>query len=176
MENIILIGMPSSGKTTVANLLHETTKIKVVDTDDLIVSTCHMSIKNIFSIKGEEYFRCVEKDICRSLCKYEGYIISTGGGMPVFNDNIDYLNSLGTTIYLKVTPKVILNRNKEGRPLLNGLDEKKILELLQKREPYYNKAKLCIDNSKITENECRDLIIDLIFHKENNNFSNIICK
>ena len=86
------------------------------------------------------------------VAEFEDVIISCGGGTPCFFDNMDYLNQQGETIYLKATPEVLLGHLKMGkvvRPLLKGKSQEEmktfIEEQLEKREPFYNKARHTID-------------------------------
>src|SRR5690606_18807880 len=99
----------------------------------------------------------------------EATIISTGGGTPCFNDNIEWMNENGTTVYLKLPPRALLKRlsGKEGtsRPLLKGKNEEQILDFiimkLSEREKFYEQANLIID----VQNMNPKLVLDLLITK-----------
>ncbi len=89
-ENIVLVGMPSSGKTTVGSLLAEQIGREFIDTDDEIVKT-HGDISNIFKAEGESGFRDIETRIIKQISAVQGTVIATGGGAVLRQENIDFL-------------------------------------------------------------------------------------
>jgi shikimate kinase len=112
------------------------------------------TIKQIFDESGEEGFRKIEHNMLHEVAEFENVIISCGGGTPCFFDNMDYMNEQGETLYLKASPEVLyghLRMGKSVRPLLLNKtpEEVKVFiqEQLQKREPFYNKAKHILDVS-----------------------------
>ena len=100
MPNIYLIGFMGSGKSTLGTLLSNSLNFNFIDTDKLIEKRNSMSISNIFKTKGELFFRNEETKIIKEIIKLKKTIVSTGGGMPCFNNNIETLNKYGKTIYL----------------------------------------------------------------------------
>lgn len=140
-HNIILIGYMGSGKSTVAKELYAKTGIEVIDTDALIVKEQGRSINEIFQTEGEESFRRLETDLLKRLSEStSSYILSTGGGMPVREENRTILKSLGTVFFLKAGTDTILERVKGGtqRPLLQGTDQRaRIAGMLKERTPMY---------------------------------------
>lgn len=146
-RNIVLIGYMGSGKSTVAKELHRKTEMKILDTDLMIVEKQGRSINTIFVEEGETAFRDMETKLLEELSGYSRYqkncIISTGGGMPVREENRALLKKLGTVFFLKATTDTILEhvKNDTERPLLRNPDRrKKIEEMLVQRTPAYEDA------------------------------------
>ncbi|MDE6530446.1 MAG: shikimate kinase [Lachnospiraceae bacterium] len=143
-HNIILIGYMGSGKSTVAKELHIKTGMKVIDTDALLVKEQGRSINEIFQTDGEESFRKLETELLRRLSENtSSYILSTGGGMPVREENRAILKSLGTVFFLQADTDTIFARVKEDtqRPLLQGTDQRtRIDKMLKERTPMYELA------------------------------------
>lgn len=98
-RSIVLIGMPGSGKTTIGKALSEKTGKAFLDTDEMIVSS-YGSISDIFSQKGEEYFRDLESEAVLEASKLSGKIIATGGGAILRQSNIELLRQNGCIVFL----------------------------------------------------------------------------
>ena len=99
-ENIVLIGMPGSGKSTVGKILGERLGRKLVDTDELIIERIGMSIKDFFALHGEEAFREVESLVISELANQNGLIISTGGGAVLRENNVSALKYNGRLFFI----------------------------------------------------------------------------
>ncbi|MGN1147739.1 MAG: shikimate kinase [Lachnospiraceae bacterium] len=144
MNNVILIGFMGCGKSTVGIRLSYKLRRVVEDTDKLIEKKEDKSISNIFQEKGEPYFRELETECLRELLSLkEDKIISTGGGLPMKRENHPLLKSLGTVVYLRITPQSVWERlkNDTTRPLLQCEDPlARIKELLAERAPVYEEA------------------------------------
>ena len=166
-DNIILIGFMGCGKTSVGIRLSYAMKQTMIDTDKWIERKQKMTISEIFATYGEEAFREMEKQCLLELIdKENGKIISTGGGLPVREENHALLKELGHVYYLKVSPEKVYERlkNDTTRPLLQTPDpQTRIRELLTYREPFYAKcADVIIDVSDLSFEE----IIEQIVEKE----------
>lgn len=169
MDNIILIGYMGSGKTTVGKRLAEVfsvpKKYVFVDTDELIVQQQQRSINEIFATDGEPAFREMETELLKQLIaeKKENMILSTGGGMPVKEENRSLLSILGTVIYLKADPQTIYTRIKDdtARPLLQCENPMaKITEMMAQRKPIYEaSASMIVDTDMFSHFEVADEII-----------------
>ena len=114
MENIVLIGMPGCGKSTVAKLLAQEMQRPVVDTDEEIVRLAGCSIPEIFAKSGEEGFRRLETQVLRELGKQSGKIIATGGGCVTREENYPLLHRNGKIIWLT---RDLNKLPADGRPL-----------------------------------------------------------
>ena len=99
-ENIVLIGMPGSGKSTVASVLAKKLGRTVYDTDALIVEKAGVPISEIFEEHGEEYFRDLESEVVREISQKSGVIISTGGGAVLRELNVRRLKRNGRIYFL----------------------------------------------------------------------------
>ena len=166
-DNIILIGMPASGKTTIGNAL---SKILVghtfIDTDSFIEKTFGMKIPEIFKKHSEDYFRKLEYDTIKLVCKGSKKIISIGGGAFENPDNRLTLLNFGKVFYLKSDLDVLYYRvlNDSSRPLLNNSNPRQALEnLLQKREENFLKAHYTIDTSSTDTSQIIDTILGIIY-------------
>ncbi|MDR1753552.1 MAG: shikimate dehydrogenase [Eubacterium sp.] len=147
-QNIILIGMPGCGKTSVGNMLkdifyHEIAPKELVDIDDEIEKQEKISIPDIFAAKGEEYFRFIEKECVSKFGKEHGLIISTGGGTIIDHENILNLKQNGVIFYIK---RNIADLEQSGRPLSKNLSE--IEKIYNQRASLYEKsADFIVDNN-----------------------------
>ena len=99
-ENIVLIGMPASGKSTVASLLSDSLSREVSDTDTLIKETCGKSIPEIFANEGEEKFRDYESEAIATVAKKNGAVIATGGGAILRRKNVEMLKQNGVLFFI----------------------------------------------------------------------------
>ena len=154
MTRIILIGYMGAGKTTIGKALSKELGVIFYDLDWYIESRMRKTVSEIFAERGEEGFRKIEYNMLHEVAEFEDVIISCGGGTPCFFDNMDYLNQQGQTVYLKAEPEVLykhLQMAKVERPLLKGKSKEELLtfikEQLEKREPFYTKARYTLDVS-----------------------------
>lgn len=154
MTRIILVGYMGSGKTTVGRQLAMALGISFYDLDWYIEMRYRRSVAQIFRESGEEGFRQLERNMLHEAAEFENVVLSCGGGTPCFFDNMDYMNSLAETVYLKARPDVLaahLRMGKVERPLIKGKNEEELLayieESLRQREPFYAKAKHTLDVS-----------------------------
>ena len=164
--NIILIGMPASGKTTIGNLLANQLKdYTLIDIDSFIEKTQGMMITEIFSKYSEDYFRKLEYDAIKLICNGKNKIISTGGGAFENPDNRATLLKFGKVFYLKSDLDVLYYRLSEDitRPLFKNKNPKDVLEnLLKKREENYQKAHYIIDTDNLSKKEIIERILGSI--------------
>ena len=152
MKNIVLVGFMGTGKTAVAKEAAKKLNLKYVSTDELIEKKENTSITDIFSQKGENHFRRIEKDAIREVSNLEGVVVDAGGGAVTDPENVENLKKKGVLICLWAEPEVILERIKKfrHRPLLNvknPLD--KIRRMLDHRKPFYERADFHIRTSKM---------------------------
>lgn len=141
--NIILIGFMGVGKSAVGRLLAERLNLSYLDSDELVEETESRKISEIFAKEGEAYFRDLETEVIKTLIEYDAFVVSTGGGIVLREENVKMLKEIGPLILLSARPEIIYERVKsvKDRPLLEqGEKLTQIKELLLKREPIYNKA------------------------------------
>jgi len=142
-----------TGKTETAKLLANQLKRAFIDMDDLIEVQEKMLISEIFKVKGESYFRKVEKEIVVELAKKTGLVIACGGGAFAQQENIELMKKSGIVICLTSSPETILRRTQDSanRPLLSVADPKsRIEELFKQREPFYAQAHYTIDADQLS--------------------------
>ena len=150
---ICLIGMPGSGKSTIGKLLSEKLKYSFFDTDQEIEKREKNKIKNIFSIKGEDYFRSVETQVFNELVEKKKVVISTGGGLIL--NNLEKLK-FSFNIYLYCNIDVLIQRASRNnlRPLLSQNTPLQMTNLFNERKDIYIKiADVTInatDNQNVT--------------------------
>lgn len=151
-ENIFLVGLMGSGKTTVGRALAKRLGMRFVDSDHEIESRTGASISWIFEIEGEDSFRKREAEAIRDLTARKGIVLATGGGAVIYPENRRYLKERGTVVYLRTTVNNVLQRtmHDKNRPLLQTEDpRKKIEELSRQREPFYREvADIIIDTGR----------------------------
>ena len=141
LRNIILIGMPGSGKSTVAAALGAELGREVLEADDLIAQRTGMSIPDIFARYGEARFRELETEVLADCGKRSGIILSTGGGCVTRPENYPLLHQNGT-IFCLTRPLSLLPT--EGRPISQSTD---LARLYEQRKPLYEQfADVVISN------------------------------
>lgn len=154
-----------SGKTTAGKQLAGLLGWTFVDLDKQIEIAEKMTIPEIFSMKGEDYFRLIESNLLLGTGTLRNAVISTGGGAPCSGKNMDFMLGAGITVYLKLTPGELVQRlisSKTERPLIKGLDRSGLLnfirEKLKQREKYYNRAEIIIEDFNIDVYRLKELI------------------
>lgn len=160
MKPIFLIGFTAVGKTTIGRRLAQRMGLNFVDADEYLERKYHSSISGMMEGCGIEKFRKREKVILIEISQLQDTIIATGGGMPIWEDNIDLMLSRGTVVYLEasidaLTKRLILVR--DSRPTVAGLDDegirKHVEQLLPKRAPIYERAHYTVSAERLTTEE-----------------------
>lgn len=135
-ENIVLIGMPGSGKSAVGKILAGQTGRPLIDTDQLITEKAGKSIPDIFREDGEPAFRDLESAVIREVSLLGGQIVSTGGGAVLRPENVAVLRQNGRLFWLDRNPEALVPT--DDRPLADTAEKMKQLYLA--REPIYRAA------------------------------------
>lgn len=162
-EIIILVGMPGSGKSTIGKKLSEKLNYSYFDSDQYIEDHEKMSIENIFRLYGENKFRNIEKNVVDKIIpELKKSVVATGGGLPIFNDNMSSLKKVGCVIYLKEDLKVLFSRVKDSdRPLTKDTDVmEKINSLYKERHLIYEQSDFIVNCSLKNEDEIVKEIMD----------------
>jgi len=152
LKCIALVGYMCVGKTTVGKALAKELGLYFYDLDWYIEDRFRRKIPEIFATEGEEKFRDMERRMLHEVAEFENVVLSCGGGTPTQFDNMEYMNSVAETFYLKATPETILEHlkiAKGNRPLLKNKTPEELAvfvrEQLAEREAFYQKAKHTID-------------------------------
>ncbi|MGR4858027.1 shikimate kinase [Bacteroides pyogenes] len=156
MIRVFLIGYMGAGKTTLGKALARRLSVPFVDLDWYIEERFHKTVGELFAGRGEKAFRELEKKMLHEVAEFEDVIISTGGGTPCFFDNMDFMNKVGVTVFLKVHPDVLFGRlrvAKQQRPILREKTDEElkdfIVRALEERKPFYTRAKHVFDADEL---------------------------
>lgn len=142
MQNIVIIGMPGSGKTTVSTMLAEKLGRKILDTDTIVSENAGMTIPEIFAVQGEAGFRRLETEATAEVGKLSGNIISTGGGVVTVAENYELLHQNGVIVWIERDTNKLA---RDGRPISLSSD---LNELYAARLPLYDRfADIKADNN-----------------------------
>jgi len=168
-DRIYIVGFMGSGKTTAGKKLSAILGWQFIDLDNIIENKTGMTIPRIFSDLGEEHFRKSETEILRETIQYKGAVISTGGGAPCHDDNMDFMLASGITVYLKLTPEQLRTRlsgSKTERPLIKGLEQEDLLHFIKERlalrEKCYSRAEIIMEGCDLDIERLEELISERI--------------
>jgi shikimate kinase len=155
---VFLIGLPGSGKTTIGAALAARLSMEFVDLDKEIETQEGRTIPEIFSVKGEDYFRRVESELLQKWARLErSFVMSTGGGAPCFHDGISVINSHGVSVFLDEQIEVIVARleNNQQRPLLQSANAEdmrgKLTRLREERLRFYEQAVITVTSPTVSK-------------------------
>jgi len=162
---VFLVGFMGCGKTTLGRKLASRLGYEFMDLDHILEAQVGMSIAEYFSSFGEDAFRKLESDVLKQT-KYPPHaVISTGGGLPCFFDNMRWMNAHGKTVYIKLSPKILADRleNEKGkRPVLNGAKGKDLVDFIEgklsERDKFYNQATIIADGLSLTAERVEQLL------------------
>ncbi len=163
MPKIFLIGMPGSGKSTIGKKLASQLNYSFLDFDGEIERNEGATIKAIFELKGEPYFRQIEAQVLSKVSDIEkNIVIATGGGTPCFYNGIQLMNLSGITVFIDVSTQVLKERlaSDIDRPLLQKDVTKKIQELYDERIAKYSKARIKIKADNISIDDLVTRIVE----------------
>lgn len=144
-RNLILVGMPGCGKSTVGKRIAEELNREYFDTDELITKKYGKTPAEIISENGEKFFRDLEAEICAEVADKENAVISTGGGSVLRNENVNHLKKNGIVVFID---RKLENIKPTGdRPLSDS--RKKLEEVYKVRYPIYTEcADFCIKSDE----------------------------
>lgn len=151
-ENVYLVGLMGAGKTTIGRSLAKRLGLRFVDTDKEIEARTGVSIPTIFEIEGEDGFRKREWQVIAEMAARSGFVVATGGGAVLREENRANMRASGFVVYLNVPPQTLWERtrNDRNRPLLQVADPLlKLNQLFATRDPLYREvASLVVDGSR----------------------------
>ena len=166
MDNIYLIGMMGSGKSTIGKKLANNLNMEYVDIDNDIESVHQMTIVNIFNQLGEKKFREIESAYFLEKSKQTNQVFSTGGGIILNRENRDILKNNGKTFFLEADCEILLSRikNISSRPLLDNENPiETMLSIWKKRKKYYYESSdYVINTNTLSINDVIDEIAQKI--------------
>lgn len=161
---IFIIGMMGSGKTSIGKKLAKQMGYAFVDIDESIEEKEGKSISELFDLWGVEEFRIQEHLHLQGLLNEGNTVISTGGGLACYHDNMSLMNQSGETLFLYAESSFLASRLKSGktsRPIIAHLSDEElpvfIDGLLQERNPFYRKAKHIIPSKDLKVSDVLDL-------------------
>lgn len=165
--NIVLIGMPSAGKTTIGKMLEEKLGKEFFDLDDMIIAKAGKSIPEIFQESGEAGFRAIETEVAIEASKMNNKIIATGGGVVKHKVNMDFLRLNGITIFIDRDIDKLISSD-PNRPLSNS--KQALQQMYKERYPLYQKyaTYVAVNNANIDEtvddivNAYHSILIDAV--------------
>lgn len=159
----------AAGKTTLGAPLAASMNLSFCDLDAYIEENTHKTISQIFADSGADAFRLLERDMLHKAAEKDNVVISAGGGTPLFYDNMDFMNSVGTTIFLDASEPVLLRRLLEAsatRPLVAGKSREQLAEFihteLASRRAFYEKCKYTICADKLESLSQIQETVDLV--------------
>lgn len=165
--NIVLIGMPSAGKTTIGKMLEEKLGKEFFDLDDMIIAKAGKSIPEIFQESGETGFRAIETEVAIEASKMNNKIIATGGGVVKHKVNMDFLRLNGITIFIDRDIDKLISSD-PNRPLSSS--KQALQQMYKERYPLYQKyaTYIAVNNANIEEtvddivNAYHSILIDAV--------------
>ena len=155
MKPIFLIGMPGSGKSHWGQIWGANAGFAVIDTDRRVELKSGKSIPEIFNKQGEAAFRALEAEVLREAISEsfsKNTIIVTGGGTPIFGDNMQRMLTAGCVVYLRARTAQLMENigmSKVTRPLLYNCNEAVLIEMLQQRREFYERAHLILETESL---------------------------
>lgn len=149
--NLVLIGMPGSGKSTVGKILSRMLCMPLVDTDALVEQTAGKTIPALFAQEGEAAFRDRETAAARQAAALDNTVIATGGGIVLRPENMEALAATGMIFFRDRDLEDILGEDHMGRPLVGRDPEKLRILYTQRIELYRKYAQYIISNTKTAE-------------------------
>ena len=166
-SNIVFIGMPSAGKTTIGKMLEEKLGKEFFDLDDMIIAKAGKSIPEIFQESGETGFRAIETEVAIEASKMNNKIIATGGGVVKHKVNMDFLRLNGITIFIDRDIDKLISSD-PNRPLSSS--KQALQQMYKERYPLYQKyaAYIAVNNANIEEtvddivNTYHSILIDAV--------------
>ena len=173
MRPIFLVGYMGCGKSTIGRTVSRLSGVRFIDLDSYIENRYHATVREIFATHGEAGFRDIEHRMLHEVAGFEDVIVACGGGTPCFMDNMEFMNSCGTTVFLDTPIDRLhsrLMRGRHKRPLIADKSDDELLvfirEALAQRRPHYSKAQMSFSSELLEtkseiENTAKEFITKL---------------
>lgn len=165
LGSFFLVGFMGSGKTHWGKIWATANHLAFIDLDEVIEKKAGKTVAEIFETKGENYFRQLEAAALRTCADLQNTIIACGGGTPCFENNMQWMNDHGITIYISCKSQEILTRvltEQEKRPLIKKINPAELLffieQKVKERLPFYTQAKFIVESSQLTDNSLSSII------------------
>lgn len=168
MGLIFLVGYMGCGKSTLGRRLARRLGVPFVDTDARVEEREGATVSDLFRYEGEQRFREIEREVLdAAIAGNDSAVISTGGGLPVWGDNMARMNAAGCTVYLRRSAENIAGRlspyGRRKRPRLQGLNDEELVAFMTRdmasREPFYSRAKLILACDSLPDDELVERIV-----------------
>ena len=168
---LFLIGYMGCGKSSLGRKIAKRGRMRFVDMDSVIEEREGASVSDIFHYQGETYFREKERELIEELAvAQDDVVISTGGGVPTWQDNMARMNEIGECVYLRRTAEQSASRlsphGRQIRPKLRGLNDEELVAFMTanmaEREPFYAQAKHCVDCVSLSDEELIEKILAVV--------------
>ena len=162
-ENLVFLGMMGSGKSSIGSLVANKLKLNFVDIDKEIEKSLDITIKKIFEVKGEDYFRKIEEQTTLKKLKLNSTVIALGGGAFTNNNIRKEILKNHLSFWLNWDDKTLLNRikNSRKRPLAIDASDIELIDLIKKRSNIYSKALNEIKCDNLTKSEIVNKIVEI---------------
>ncbi|RYU90609.1 shikimate kinase [Mucilaginibacter terrigena] len=168
MGLIFLVGFMGCGKTSWGRKLAAGLGYEFIDLDHTLEAKVGSTVAEYFASHGEEAFRNLESEILKTTAYPQNTVVSTGGGLPCFFDNMDWMNSHGQTLYIQLSPKALANRlenAKTPRPVLQGKKGDELVAFIEhklaEREGFYLKATHVVDGIDMSVEKLAGVVVGL---------------
>ena len=162
-ENLVFIGMMGSGKSSIGSMVSKKLNLNFFDIDQLIENDQKMKISKIFEVKGENFFRDIEKKITLNILKSKNGVVALGGGgfinRVIKNEVLE--NHLSFWLNWNIDTLVNRIKNSKKRPLAVNSSKNELIEIIKKRSIIYSKALYKIDCENFTKHQIAKKIIDI---------------
>ncbi len=175
VRKVFLVGYMGCGKSTLGRRLSRRLGWRLVDTDHEIEHREGASVADIFHYEGEEHFRQMERRVVEELiASCEPMIISTGGGLPLWEDNMELILRSGLTVYLHRSAENIASRlspyGRQRRPKLRGLNDEELVTFMRediaRREARYREAELVLEAERMSDDELVAAVVNYLKNNE----------
>ncbi|QKJ31753.1 shikimate kinase [Mucilaginibacter mali] len=165
ISRIFLVGYMGCGKTTMGKKLASRLGYAFIDLDHVLEAQAGKTITQYFADHGEAAFRELESSVLKDTVYPDKAVVSTGGGLPCFFDNMDWMKAHGKVVYIKLNAKTLAGRlenNKDDRPILRHKHGDELVafidEKLAEREPFYSRANVIADGLSLTAERLDQLL------------------